>query len=172
MEGSHLASTVDFSFVENGFEVLFPRISCLIRKIQAAERNFELETMIACLDKFRLLILDGFVYIVRDKDRSSVLFELVSQRYEQYSILLAPTNPSAIGIGSSPTRPLQSLWPTVLSTMAPSLNSMAKDAAPAIARAAQQELLVSLGAIRLLNRSLPSTVSPSGLHPPSAFSFP
>ena len=90
---SHLASAIGLSLVESSLKVLFTRTSCLVQKLQAAERNLELEAMIARLDKFHLLILDDFTHIGRDQAQSSVLFELISHRYELRSILITANQP-------------------------------------------------------------------------------
>ena len=44
------------------------------------------------LDKFHLLVLD-FSYVTKDQAETSVLFELISARYEQRSLLLTANQP-------------------------------------------------------------------------------
>ena len=45
------------------------------------------------LDKFHLLVLDYFSYVIKDQAETSVLFELISARYEQRSLLLTANQP-------------------------------------------------------------------------------
>ena len=45
------------------------------------------------LDKFHLLVLDDFSYVTKDQAETSVLFELISARYEQRSLLLTANQP-------------------------------------------------------------------------------
>ncbi len=48
---------------------------------------------LARLDRFDLLILDDFSYVRRDQAESSVLFELISERYERKSIAITANQP-------------------------------------------------------------------------------
>ena len=47
----------------------------------------------AKLDKFHLLILDDITYAQKDQAESSVLFELISRRYEHRSLAIAANQP-------------------------------------------------------------------------------
>ena len=85
---SHLASAIGLALVENGYRVLFTRTTDLVRKLQQARRDLALEGAIAKLDKFHLLILDDIAYITKDQAETSVLFELISARYERRSLLI------------------------------------------------------------------------------------
>ena len=80
---SHLAAAIGLALIENGRRVLFTRTTDLVQKLQVARRELQLESAIAKLDKFDLLILDDLAYVTKDQAETSVLFELVSARYEQ-----------------------------------------------------------------------------------------
>ena len=58
-----------------------------------ARRDLALESAIAKLDKYHLLILDDFAYAARDQAETSVLFELISARYERRSMLITANQP-------------------------------------------------------------------------------
>jgi DNA replication protein DnaC len=45
------------------------------------------------LDRFHLLILDDLAYISKDQAEMSVLFELISARYERRSTLITASQP-------------------------------------------------------------------------------
>ncbi|MBU2774148.1 ATP-binding protein, partial [Acidithiobacillus ferrooxidans] len=45
------------------------------------------------LDRFDLLILDDFSYVRRDQAETSVLFELISERYERKSLAITANQP-------------------------------------------------------------------------------
>ena len=47
----------------------------------------------ARLDKYHLLILDDLAYVRKDQAETSVLFELISARYERRSLLLTANQP-------------------------------------------------------------------------------
>ena len=90
---SHLASAIGLALVENGWKVLFTRTTDLVQKLQVARRELALEAAINRLDRFDLLILDDHAYVTKDQAETSVLFELISARYERRSILITANQP-------------------------------------------------------------------------------
>jgi len=92
---SHLASAIGLALVEKGRRVLFMRATELVQRLQAARRELSLESAISRLDRYELLICDDIAYVSKDQDESSVLFELISARYERRSILITANQPFA-----------------------------------------------------------------------------
>lgn len=90
---SHLAAAIGLALFEKGWRVLFARTTDLIQKLQVARRELQLEAAIAKLDKFDLLILDDLAYVTKDQAETSVLFELISARYERRSMLITANQP-------------------------------------------------------------------------------
>ncbi len=90
---SHLAAAIGLALIENGWRVLFTRTSDLVQRLQVARRELTLEAAIARLDKYHLLILDDMAYVTKDQAETSVLFELISARYEQRSMLITANQP-------------------------------------------------------------------------------
>ena len=90
---SHLAAALGLALVENGWRVLFARTTDLVQKLQAARRDLLLESAIAKLDKYHLLILDDLAYVTKDQAETSVLFELIGARYERRSMLVTANQP-------------------------------------------------------------------------------
>jgi DNA replication protein DnaC len=90
---SHLAAGLGLALVENGWRVLFARTTDLVQKLQSARRDLQLESAIAKLDKYHLLILDDIAYVTKDQAETSVLFELISARYERRSLLITANQP-------------------------------------------------------------------------------
>ena len=90
---SHLASAIGLALIENGWRTLFTRTSDLVQKLQIARRELSLESAIAKLDKYPLLILDDLAYVSKDQAETSVLFELISARYERRSTLITANQP-------------------------------------------------------------------------------
>ncbi|WP_275450613.1 ATP-binding protein [Octadecabacter antarcticus] len=80
-------------FAYGFYRVLFTRTTDLVQKLQQARRDLALESAIAKLDKFDLLILDDFAYVTKDQAETSVLFELISARYERRSMLITANQP-------------------------------------------------------------------------------
>ena len=90
---SHLASAIGLALVEKGWKVLFTRTTDLVQKLQVARRELDLEAAINRLDRFHLLILDDLAYVTKDQAETSVLFELISARYERRSMLVTANQP-------------------------------------------------------------------------------
>ena len=90
---SHLGSAIGLALVEKGYRVLFSRTTDLVQKLQQARRDLVLESAIAKLDKFHLLVLDDITYVTKDQAETSVLFELISARYERCSMLITANQP-------------------------------------------------------------------------------
>ncbi len=88
-----LASAIGLALIENGYRVLFTRTTDLVQKLQIARRELGLEAAIDRLDRFDLLILDDLAYVTKDQAETSVLFELISARYERRSMLITANQP-------------------------------------------------------------------------------
>jgi DNA replication protein DnaC len=90
---SHLAAAIGLALVENGYRVLFSRTTDLVQKLQVARRELALQAAIDKLHKYHLLILDDLAYVSKDQAETSVLFELISARYELRSTLITANQP-------------------------------------------------------------------------------
>ena len=90
---SHLSCALGAALIANGYRVLFTRTTDLVQRLQLARRDLSLENLLARLDRYHLLILDDFAYVSKDQAETSVLFELISVRYERRSILLTANQP-------------------------------------------------------------------------------
>ena len=90
---SHLAAALGLALVENGYRVLYTRTTDLVQRLQSARRELALESAIDKLHKYHLLILDDLSYVTKDQAETSVLFELISARYEQRSLLITANQP-------------------------------------------------------------------------------
>lgn len=90
---SHLSAAVGLALVENGWRVSFARTTDLVQRLQVARRELALESAIAKLDRYDLLILDDITYVTKDQAETSVLFELIAARYERRSLLITANQP-------------------------------------------------------------------------------
>lgn len=90
---SHLAAGIGLALVENGWRVLFTRTTDLVQRLQVARRELALESALARLDKYHLLVLDDLAYVTKDQAETSVLFELIGIRYERRSTLITANQP-------------------------------------------------------------------------------
>ncbi|WGD51555.1 IS21-like element helper ATPase IstB [Bradyrhizobium sp. CB1650] len=90
---THLGAAIGLALVEDGWRVLFARTTDLVQRLQVARRELALESAIAKLDRYDLLILDDITYVSKDQAETSVLFELISARYERRSLLITANQP-------------------------------------------------------------------------------
>ena len=65
----------------------------LFRSLQAARQALQLPQALAKLDRNDQLILDDLSYVRKDQAETSVLFELIAERYERRSILITANQP-------------------------------------------------------------------------------
>ena len=90
---SHLVCAIGNGLIDRGYRVHFTRTSDLVQRLQVARREMRLPAEIAKLDRFDLLILDDLSYVRRDQAETSVLFELIAERYERKSLALTANQP-------------------------------------------------------------------------------
>lgn len=90
---SHLVCGLGHALIDTGRRVLFTRCSELVQRLQAARRDLRLPQELARLDRFDLLILDDLSYVRRDQAETSVLFELIAERYERKSLAITANTP-------------------------------------------------------------------------------
>lgn len=64
---SHLSAAIGLALVEAGWRVLFTRTTDLVQRLQVARRELALESAIAKLDRYDLLILDDIAYVTRTR---------------------------------------------------------------------------------------------------------
>jgi len=72
---------------------LCTRTSELVQKLQVARKSLQLPSALAKLDRFDLIILDDLSYVRKDQAETSVLFELIAERYERKSLLITANQP-------------------------------------------------------------------------------
>jgi DNA replication protein DnaC len=85
---THVGCGIGHALIEAGYRVLYMRTSELVQRLQAARQSLQLPQALARLDRYDLLILDDISYVRKDQAETSVLFELIAERYERRSILL------------------------------------------------------------------------------------
>lgn len=90
---SHLGSGIGHALIDAGYRVLCMRTSEMVQRLQAARQSLQLPQALAKLDRFDLLILDDLSYVRKDQAETSVLFELIAERYERRSILITANQP-------------------------------------------------------------------------------
>lgn len=102
---THVVAGIGHALIDRGYKVLFMRTSEMVQRLQAARRDLRLPAELTKLDRFDLLILDDLSYARRDQAETSVLFELIAERYERKSIAITANAPFSAGTPCSRTRP-------------------------------------------------------------------
>ena len=85
--------SVGHALIDAGKRVQFTHGSDLVQRLQAARRDLRLPQELATLDRFDLLILEDLSYVRRYQAETSVLFELISERYELKSLAITANTP-------------------------------------------------------------------------------
>ncbi len=90
---THVITAVSRSLIELGARVKFVSATTLVQQLQQAKLELSLPTQLLALDQFELLVLDDIGYVKRSEAETSVLFELISHRYERRSLAITSNHP-------------------------------------------------------------------------------
>lgn len=85
---THLASALGRSACEKGYEVRFYRVSHLVEELESALSNGRLTSFRKKLEKVDLIILDEMGYLPFGKEGAELLFQIISECYEQKSLII------------------------------------------------------------------------------------
>jgi DNA replication protein DnaC len=90
---THWAAAMGRAMVELGKRVKFSSATALVQQLQYAKLQLQLPSALTKLDRFDLLIIDDVGYVKKTEAETSVLFELISYRYERKSLLITANQP-------------------------------------------------------------------------------
>lgn len=85
---THIASSIGYGLVEQGYKVKFIAASAIVQQLQLAKQHLHLQDELIKLDKYPLLIVDDVGYVRKTEQETSVLFELIAHRYERHSLIM------------------------------------------------------------------------------------
>lgn len=85
---THLAIAMGVEACKKDYAVRFFTVSQLVLKLGEAHRTGTLEKLILDLQRVDLLILDEWGYVPLDRQGSQLLFRVISDSYEQRSLIL------------------------------------------------------------------------------------
>lgn len=85
---THLASGLGRKACELGYEVRFYRVAHLVEELEQALHTNRLSAFRKRLDKVDLVILDEMGYLPFGKEGSELLFQIISEFYEQKSLII------------------------------------------------------------------------------------
>jgi len=90
---THLAVGIALAQIALDQACRFYPATSLVQELQKARAEYNLPAALERLDRYPLLLIDDIGYVRRDEYESSVLFELVCQRYERRSLLITANQP-------------------------------------------------------------------------------
>jgi len=90
---SHLAAAIGYSLIEKGVRVLYAQASKIVQELQLARKEYRLPQMLTRLSRYPVLILDDIGYAKKDVGETSVLFDLIADRYESTSLIITANQP-------------------------------------------------------------------------------
>ena len=93
MGKTHIACAIAYRLIELGLRCQFYSTTALVQKLQQARLEYRLPELLARLGKIPLLILDDIGYVKKDQLETSVLFDLIADRYESSSIIITANQP-------------------------------------------------------------------------------
>lgn len=85
---THLATAIGIEACNRGKIVRFFRTAALVNQLGDAQKRGELAKFLKQLSKLDLLICDEWGYVPLDRDGSKLLFQVISDCYEQRSVII------------------------------------------------------------------------------------
>lgn len=90
---THLACAIGYRMIEQGSRVFFISTMELVQRLQKAKAEYKLHDQLMKLARFPLIILDDIGYVKKSEMETSVLFELIADRYETNSLIITSNQP-------------------------------------------------------------------------------
>jgi len=85
---THLATAIGVEACRKGYNVKFFRTAALVNRLVEARKGGELSGLLKQLTKADLLICDEWGYVPVDREGAQLLFQVISDCYEQRSIII------------------------------------------------------------------------------------
>jgi DNA replication protein DnaC len=85
---THLAISLGLAACRQGRRVRFFTAAVLVNRLEEAQKQYQLERLLAQLDRTDLLICDELGYLSFSRSGAELLFQVFAERYERRSLLL------------------------------------------------------------------------------------
>lgn len=85
---SHLAVAIGLEVIQKGYSVRFRKTADLVQELKEAKAVNQLSSALRTWDRVELLLLDELGYLELDNEASSLLFQILSNRYETKSTFI------------------------------------------------------------------------------------
>ena len=90
---SMIATGIGMNAVNAGYRVLFVNAKDLVDRLYEKMVEGTLRELLKRLDKIPLLIVDELSYVRMDRERESLFFQVIRQRYEKNSLIITTNLP-------------------------------------------------------------------------------
>ena len=90
---THIATSIGINACKNKKKVLFTSAIDLVEKMSIYQKKGDLKKLFKSLSKIDLLIIDEMGHLVLDKEKESMIFQLIRQRYEKNSLIITTNLP-------------------------------------------------------------------------------
>lgn len=90
---THIATAVGLAACRHGYRVRFMVASHLVNLLEKAQKQYQLDRLLAQLDRVDLLILDELGYLSFSRAAAELLFQIFADRYERRSLLVTTNLP-------------------------------------------------------------------------------
>jgi DNA replication protein DnaC len=90
---THLAAAIACRLIEQGVRAVFFKTTALVQSLQQARKELKMSEMLAKLGRIPVLVLDDIAYVKKNDAETSVLFELIADRYESNSLIITSNQP-------------------------------------------------------------------------------
>jgi DNA replication protein DnaC len=85
---THLATALGLAACRQGKRVRFCTAAALVTRLEGAQKQYQLERLLAQLDRADLLICDELGYLSFSRGGAELLFQVFAERYERRSLLV------------------------------------------------------------------------------------
>ena len=90
---SMIATGIGMNAVSAGYKVLFVNAKDLVDRLYEKMQEGTLRETLEALSKIPLLIVDELSYVKMDRERESLFFQVIRQRYEKSSLIITTNLP-------------------------------------------------------------------------------
>ena len=88
-----IATGIGLNACKAGYKVLFANAKELVDRLYEAMKSEKLREVLEELSKIPLLIIDELSYLKMDRERESLFFQVIRQRYEKGSLIITTNLP-------------------------------------------------------------------------------
>lgn len=90
---SHIATAIGMKACQSGYKVLFATAQEFIESLYKCYLDGTLKSKFKKLEKIDLLIIDELGHFKMDKEKESIFFQIIRQRYEKHSLIITTNVP-------------------------------------------------------------------------------